>query len=137
MVADDDAGASVQVLSARDDVEFHAGGDAHAKLEGASGQVLGEAVLADEAEEDGDDGAIGSADEEGEVGGEEAGDEGGVREQNGGAREGEEGEGEAEVCDTDVEEDVVEIVHLENASEGARLNVGQVENGLVYFRVMD
>ena len=118
MVADDDAGASVQVLPARDDVEFHAGGEAHAELEGAGGQVLGEAVLADEAEEDGGDGAIGSADEKGEVGGKEAGDEGGVREENGSAREGEEGEGEAEVGDTDVEEDIVEAVHLELASEG-------------------
>ena len=37
--------------------------------------MLGEAVLTDEAEEDGDDDAVGGAEDEGEVGGKEAGDE--------------------------------------------------------------
>ena len=90
MVTDDDARACVEMLSAGDDVEFHARGEAHAELEGAGGQVLGQAVFANKAEEDGDDDAIGRADEKGEVGGKEAGDEGGIREENGSAREGEE-----------------------------------------------
>ena len=37
--------------------------------------MLGKTVLADEAEEDGDDYAVGGAEDEGEVGGKEAGDE--------------------------------------------------------------
>ena len=75
MVADDDAGAGAEVLAAGNDVEFDAGGEAHAELEGARGQVLGEAVLAHEAEENGDDGTIGGAEDEAEVGSEETGDE--------------------------------------------------------------
>ena len=122
MVSDDNAGSGVEVLAAGDDVEFDAGGEAHAELEGARGQVLGEAVLADEAEDDGDDDAVGGAKDEGEVGSEEAGDERGVREEDGGAGKGEEGEGEAEVGDAEVEEDVVDIIHFGSTGEKARTN---------------
>ena len=73
--------------------------------------MLGEAALADQAKEDGDDDPIGSADDEGKVGSKQA---------------GEEGEGETEVGDSDVEKDVVNAVHLETASEGARLNIGEL-----------
>lgn len=47
--------------------------------------MLGKAVLADEAKEDGDYDTVAGADNEGEVGCEEAGDERGVGEEDGGA----------------------------------------------------
>lgn len=112
MVGDDDRGAGVEVFCALDDVEFDAGGDAHAKLKGARGEVLREAVFADEAEDDGGEGAVDGAEDEGDVGGEEAGGEGGVGEKDGSAGEGEEGNGEGEVGYGEVEEEVEDAVHL-------------------------
>lgn len=61
MVADDDAGAGVKVFGARDDGEADTGGEAHDMVKGAGGEVLGEAVVATDAENEGDDNAVGSA----------------------------------------------------------------------------
>ena len=73
--------------------------------------MLGEAVFTDKAEGDRGKGAIDCAEDEGEVGGEEAGDEGGVGEEDGGAGEGEEGDCEGEVGYGEVEQDVEDAVH--------------------------
>ncbi len=61
MVADYDAGADVKVFGAGDDGEANTGGEAHDVVEGAGGEVLGEAVVATEVEDEGDDNAVGSA----------------------------------------------------------------------------
>lgn len=69
VVADYDAGAGVKVFGAGDDGEADTGGDTHDMVEGAGGEVLGKAVVATEAEDEGNDNAVGSAEKEGEVGG--------------------------------------------------------------------
>lgn len=78
MVADDDAGsmgAEVLFFLRGGNMEGDGGGETHCICEGEGGEVLGAAVVEDvaggerEAEEEGEKGAVGCAEEEGEVGG--------------------------------------------------------------------
>ena len=69
-------------------------------------------MFANEAEDNRDYDAVAGANYEGEVGCEEAGDEGGVGQEDGGAGEGEEGDSEAEVGCCQVEYDVKDTIHL-------------------------
>ena len=69
----------------------------HGVVERSGDGPLADAVLADEAEGEGGKDAVGSADDEAAVGGEEAGVEGG------GGEEGEVGEGEEGGCEAEVE----------------------------------
>ena len=70
-------------------------GPRHGVVEGAGDGPLADAVLADETEGEGGEDAVGGAEDEAAVGGEEAGVEGGGG--DGEVGEGEEGAGEAEV----------------------------------------
>lgn len=72
------------MLGARGYGEAEAGCQAHGVVEGERGEVLREAVLARGAEEEGDEHAVGGAEEEGGVRGEDPRGEGG---------RGDEGEG--------------------------------------------
>ena len=78
-------------------------------MEGAGSEVLGQAVAAEEPEEDGDKDAIDGAEDEGQVGAEAAGVEGGGGEAEGG--ECEERAGEAKIEGEKAEEVEEEGVH--------------------------
>lgn len=78
VVADEDHGPRGEVLGAGDDVEADAGGEPHGEVEGAGGGPLRDAVVAEEAEVEAREDAVGGAEEEAGVGGEAAGEEGGV-----------------------------------------------------------
>lgn len=95
MVPDQHARSSVQIFLAGDDFEMDARGPRHGVVEGAGDGPLADAVLADETEGEGGEDAVGGAEDEAAVGGEEAGVEGGGG--DGEVGEGEEGAGEAEV----------------------------------------
>ena len=95
VVPDQDAGSCAEVLASGDDFEADARGPEHGVVEGAGDGPLADAVGAGEAEEEGGEDAVGGAEEEAAVGGEEAGVEGGGG--DGEVGEGEEGAGEAEV----------------------------------------
>lgn len=78
MISNDNAGPRGEVLLALDDLKRNARGQAHAVFEGASGEILRQTVAPDEAESEGDENAVGGADEERDVGGQTAGVEGGA-----------------------------------------------------------
>ena len=99
-----------QVLFAYDNLKAHTGGKTHGEFECAGGSPLGDAVVADETEEDGGKEAITGTDDETGVGSEEAGVEGGSGVAEGG--HGEEGGGEAEVEGEGFEEDGEDKVHF-------------------------
>jgi len=80
MVPDNDhRSGSGQMFLSLDDDEADASGVAHDEVEGAGHGPLGEAVLAEETEEEGGKDAVAGAEEEGQVRGEEAGEEAGER----------------------------------------------------------
>ena len=91
MVPDQDARSCAEVLFPGDDFEADSGGPSHGVVEGAGDGPLGDAVGVEEAEEEGGEDAVGGAEEEAAVGGEEAGVEG--EGGDGEVGEGEEGEG--------------------------------------------
>lgn len=62
---------------------MYAGCKVHEELEGTAGGPLGDAMVADGAEDEGDEDAVGGGDEEGDVGGEKAGEEAGCWEDEG------------------------------------------------------
>ena len=109
VVPDEHARSRAQVFRARDDFEADARGPGHGVVEGARDGPLADAVLADEAEGEGGEDAVGGAEEEAAVGGEEAGVEGGGG--DGEVGEGEEGAGEAEVEGEEAEEDHKDCMH--------------------------
>lgn len=102
VVGDEDGGPGPQVLLALDDVEAHAGRVAHHPLEAARRGPLRDAAVADEAEDDGGDDAVGRAEDQGAVRGEAPRREGGPGHLD---REGEEREGHNHVG-RDAREDV-------------------------------
>ena len=109
VVPDEHARSRAQVFPARDDFKADARGPGHGVVEGAGDGPLADAVLADEAEGEGGEDAVGGAEEEAAVGGEEAGVEGGGG--DGEVGEGEEGAGEAEVEGEEAEEDHEDCMH--------------------------
>lgn len=82
---------------------------AHGVVEGSGDGPLADAVLANEAEGEGGEDAVGGAEDEAAVGGEEAGIEGGSW--DGEVGEGEEGAREAEVEGKEADEDHEDRVH--------------------------
>ena len=109
VVPDQDTRSRVQILAAFDDLEAHARHPGHGEVEGAGYGPLGNSVLADEAEGEGDDDTVGGAEDEAAVGGEEASVEGSGG--DGEEGEGEEGAGEAEVEGQDADKDEEDGVH--------------------------
>ena len=92
---------SERFFAAVEDVEGDARGEGHGVCKGAGGEALSVSVAAEDAEEEGDEDAVGCAEEEVEVGDEGAEGEGG-------------GEGVAEEEDeSDVEDEEVETVEEE------------------------
>lgn len=110
VVPNQHARSRVEVLLARDDVEADARGQGHGVAESARDGPLADAVLADEAQSEGGEDAVGGAEDEAAVGGEEAGVEGGGG--DGEVGEGEEGAGEAEVEGEEAEEKQEDGGHL-------------------------
>jgi hypothetical protein len=104
MVPDNDHGSgSGQMFPSLDDDEADAGGIAHDEVERAGHSPLGEAMLAEETEEERGEDAVAGAEEERQVGVEKAGQE--ARERVGGNEEGhdEEGHGEEDAEEEDEE----------------------------------
>ena len=79
-----------------DDFKPYARSPSHGVVEGSRDGPLADAVLAGEAEEEGGEDAVGGAEDEAAVGGEQAGVEGGFG-------DGEVGEGEEGGCEAEVE----------------------------------
>ncbi len=97
MIPDEDGGAGrVQVVVWVVDREGYAGSVPHDEFEASGCRPLGYAAIAYEAEQDGDEDAVGGAEEEGEVGCEEAGEEAGFGDVEVGEEEEEHGEAEEE-----------------------------------------
>ena len=97
------------MFPAGNNVKVDARRPGHGVVEGAGDGPLADAVLADEAEDEGGEDAVGGAEDEAAVGGEEAGVEGGGG--DGEVGEGEEGAGEAEVEGEEAEADEEDGVH--------------------------
>ena len=95
MVPNQHARSRTQVLLPGHDLEMDARGPSHGVVKGSGYGPLADAVLADEAQGEGGEDTIGSAEDEAAVGGEEAGVERGRR--DGEVGESEEGAGEAGV----------------------------------------
>lgn len=79
VVPDEDRGTRGEVFLALDDVEGHAGGEAHHPLEAAGGGPLGDTAVAGESEDDRGKHAVDGAQEQGSIRGKTAGDEGCAR----------------------------------------------------------
>ena len=110
MIANQHARSRIQILFALHDFEPYTCCESHGILKSAGGGPLGDAVVAEGAEEEGGEDAVDGAEDEGAVGGEEAGVEGGAGDVEEGG-EGEEGERGAEVEGENAEEDEEGIVH--------------------------
>ena len=111
MVPYQHAGSRGQVFLPRDDFETYARSPSHGVLEGSGDGPLADAVFAEEAEGQGGEDAVGSAEDQAAVGGEEAGVEGGCR-------DGEVGEGEEGGCEAEVEGEEAEEDHEESVQHG-------------------
>lgn len=104
MVPDQHARSRLQMLFAFHGLEPHACGKKHGIFECTPSGPLADSMLAEQAEKERGEHAVGGAEEEGAVGGEEPGVEGGFLEGEE-VGEGEEGESCAEVEGEDAEED--------------------------------
>ena len=109
VIPDDHAGSRVEVILSRDNVKMDACRPGHGVLKGSRDGPLADAVLADEAQSEGGDDAVGGTEDEAAVRGEEAGVEGGRG--DGEVREGEESACEAEIEGEEAKEEQENCVH--------------------------
>ena len=119
VVPDQHTRSRAQVLPARDNFEMDAREQRHGVVEGSRDGPLADSVLADKTEGEGGEDAVGGAEDEAAVGGEEAGVEGGGG--DGEVGEGEEGACEAEVEGEEAEDDHQNCVHC---CEGGSTQIG-------------
>ena len=105
-----------QMFLPRDDFKMYARGPSHGVVKGSRDHPLADSVLAEETEGQGDEDAVGSAEEQTAVGGEQAGVEG--CRGDGEVGEGEEGGDEAEVEGEEAEEDHEDRVHCVHCCGG-------------------